>query len=219
MPSNPHYSKGYKPWLFPFKGRKLRDFARYPGSRKHLASCPLPLTLRPLSFLPCLSVAGKAMTTENSLQLGGGQSQHCLLPFWHWFWILSGLRVHPPLLFQNCGNLLWLLIWGPRSGYSLEPADCALLQFRATLHDSFSFLPRAIIAGAFCSQSKVYQYLPIRRRVDRRLRNGEPSVRAFPRELFVQRHHHREIALERTGGVTSGTGEESPLRVEKWTLW
>lgn len=129
MPSHPHYSRGYKPWLFPFKGRKLRDIAQYSEYRKHLALCPLPLTLRPLSFLPCLSIAGKAMTTENNRQLEGGHSQHCLLPFWHCLWILSGLRVHPPLLFQNCGNLLWLLFWGPRSGYSLEPADCALLHF------------------------------------------------------------------------------------------
>lgn len=108
MSSNPHYSRRYKPWLFPFKARKPRNLARYPGSRKHplqhLASCPLPLTPRPLSFLPCLSVAGKAMTTENSRQFEGGHSQHSglLLPFWHWFWVLSGLRVHPPLLFQNC---------------------------------------------------------------------------------------------------------------------
>lgn len=225
MSSNPHYSRRYKPWLFPFKARKPRNLARYPGSRKHplqhLASCPLPLTPRPLSFLPCLSVAGTAMTTENSRQFEGGHSQHSglLLPFWHWFWVLSGLRVHPPLLFQNCANLLWLLIWGPRSGYSLESSGCALLRFRATVHDSFSFVPRAIIARAFCCQSRVHQYLPIRRRVDWRLRNGEPSVWAFSWELFVQRRHRREIALERTDGVTSGTGEERPLRVEKWTLW
>lgn len=76
MPSNSLYFRRYKPWLFPFKTRKLRNLAQYPGSRKHPlqhpASCPLPLTLRPLSFLPCLSVAGKAMTTENSQQLGRG---------------------------------------------------------------------------------------------------------------------------------------------------
>lgn len=96
---------------------------------------------------------------------------------------------------------------------------CTLLQFCATVHDSFSFVPRAIIARAFCCQSRVHQYLPIRRRVDCRLRNGEPSVWAFSWEIFVQRRHRREIALEWTDGVTSGTGEERPLRIEKWTLW